>query len=212
MSTDEIIDHQEPQVQQDVVPQVEAENVQQETQEAPMESQEKKEVPLSAVLKERDKRKEAEMNAAYYQQQLEQLQRPQEPEDDSYKYESVTKEELSRSQAEIVRAVDEKQWERENPEKYKEVISNLPKFLKQRPNLKLAIESASNRYEEAYTLMEALSPKQKQQLKAPQQPKREAPNSPTGVPKAAVLNDAVDVMNMSDDDYLQWRKSKKTRR
>ncbi len=84
--------------------------------------------------------------------------------------------------------------------------------MKQRPNLASAIDQATNRYEEAYTLMEALTPKQQQQLKQSTQPKKEAPNAPGGVPKAAAMNEAVDIMSMSDAEFSTWRQSKKKRR
>ena len=59
-------------------------------------------------------------------------------------------------------------------------------------------------------LMEALTPKQQAALK-PQSAKREAPGSPVGVPKAAGVNQAVDLMAMSDSEYTAWRASKKRR-
>ena len=58
--------------------------------------------------------------------------------------------------------------------------------------------------------MEALTPKQQAQLKAPQV-RKEAPNAPGGVPKSAALNAAVDVMTMSDTEFAAWRQSKKRR-
>ncbi len=60
--------------------------------------------------------------------------------------------------------------------------------------------------------MEALSPKEQQNIRKPAVPKKEAPNAPTGVPKSASLNQAVDVMNMSDSEFSAWRVSQKKRR
>lgn len=59
--------------------------------------------------------------------------------------------------------------------------------------------------------MEAFNPKFKPQVKE-QAPKKVAPNAPASVPKAAALNEAVDVMKMSDAEFSEWRKSQKRRR
>jgi hypothetical protein len=128
------------------------------------------------------------------------------------KYETATREDLSKTQAEAVRTVEERLWIRQNPDKFHEVNENLQEFLKQRPNLASAIGSSPNRWEEAYTLMTALSPKQQQQFKKPVPVKKEAPNSPASVPKAASMNEAVDVMNMSDQEFSAWRQAQKKRR
>jgi hypothetical protein len=132
-------------------------------------------------------------------------------EEDNSKYESATREDLSKAQMEAVRIIEEKLWIKQNPEKYEKVNEYLPEFLNQRPNLAPAIGAASNRYEEAFVLMEALSPKQQSQLK-PTTPKRVAPNAPTSIPKAAAMNEAVDVMTMNDADFNKWRQSQKRRR
>jgi hypothetical protein len=117
----------------------------------------------------------------------------------------------------MLRVVEEKLWIKANPEKYERVNEFLPKFLKQRPNLASAINLAANRYEEAYELMDKLSPKQEQQIRrassqTPPQIKKEAPNSPGSIPKGAALDAAVDVMTMSDKEFAEWRQSKKQRR
>lgn len=169
-------------------------------------------VPLSALQKEREKRKELELQVQWERQRNSQTpQKP--PEEDNSRYESATKEDLSKSQQESLRALEERLWIKQNPEKYEKVNEYLPTFLKKRPNLASAIDQAQNRYEEAYELMEALSAKQQQQIKkesAP--PKKVAPNAPGGVPKAAALNQAVDVMSMSDTEFRAWRQSQKKRR
>ncbi len=188
------------------------EQIMDESPDAPeVNNEEKTMVPLSALQKLRDKKKELELQLQFERQRnAEQYQRPQE--DDNSRYESATKEDLRTSQEEAVRLIEEKMWIKQNPEKYEKVNEYLPTFLKQRPNLASAINLASNRYEEAYTLMDALTPKQQQQLKKEIAPKKEAPNSPGGVPKAAMLNEAVDVMSMSDNEFAAWRQSKKKRR
>lgn len=170
---------------------------------------EAKTVPLEVLKKERRKRQEAERNAEYQQQQLEAIKQAREPEDDSYKYESVTREESQRTQQETIRIIEEKMWIKANPEKYEKLNEYLPEFLKQRPNLAKAIDESSNRYEEAYTLMEALTPRQQEKLK--QAPRKVAPNSPASIPKGAAMGMAVDVMSMSDSEFNEWRKSKRRR-
>ena len=176
-------------------------------------------IPLAVAQKLREKKRELELELQWEKQERLRLQQqgaaaPKPPEDDNSRYESATREDLSKSQQEIVRIVEEKQWIKNNPEKYEMVNQYLPQFLKQRPNLASAIGQATNRYEEAYTLMDALSPKQQKQLTKAATPtaKKEAPNSPGGVPKAAALNQAVDVMTMSDTEYRAWRDSQKKRR
>jgi len=176
---------------------------------------EKSMVPLSALQKLREKKKELELELQWERQRNAQQAQPQKaPEEDNSRYESATREDLSRSREETLRDVEERLWVRQNPDKYELINEQLPTFLKQRPNLALAINQSANRYEEAYTLMTALSPKQQQQLRkeAAPAPKKEAPNAPGGVPKAAALNEAVDVMSMSDKEFAEWRANKRKRR
>lgn len=182
------------------------------------ESTDKTMVPLSALQKTREKKRELELELQWEKQErqrlLNQQQKPAEPpKEDNSRYESATKEDLIRSQEELVRIVEERDWIKKNPEKFEQIEKFLPQFLKQRPNLRGAIASAANRYEEAFELMEKLTPKQQQNLReAPKPPKKEAPNSPGGVPKSAALNEAVDVMSMTDTEYRAWRETKKRRR
>lgn len=179
-----------------------------ETEDTEQEDRQDKMIPLSALQKERQKRKELELNIAWQQQQIDRLQKPvsQEADDDS-EYESVTRGQLKAAQAEAVRSVEEKLWKKENPERFEEVEEKLEQFLKQRPNLAAAINSATNRYEEAWTLMNALTPKQRQNLNT--EVKKVAPNSPSGVPKNASINAAVDLMSLSDEEFHTWRKEQK---
>jgi hypothetical protein len=163
-------------------------------------------VPLSALQKERRKRQEIEMENKFLKEQQQKSQ-----EVDNSQYESVTKHDLGNYEHQLLRKIEEKNWIKNNPEKYEKVNELLPEFLQKRPNLAAAIDASTNRYEEAWELMEKLSPKQQQQLKAPA-PKKEAPGSPSGVSKAASLNQAVDVMSMTDSEYLSWRNAQKKRR
>ena len=178
------------------------------------EVQHEQNVPLSALQKERRKRQEAESELKMYREhQLKQMQQPATPqEEDESQYEPVTKAELRQQQVQMMRDVEEKSWMRQNPEKAEVINEKLANFLKKRPNLAAAIEAAPNRYEEAWELMDKLSPKQKAALNTKQAIKRDAPNSPSGIPKAAALNQAVDVMNMSDKEFSEYRQSKRKRR
>jgi Fe-S cluster biosynthesis and repair protein YggX len=172
----------------------------QEAQDA--EQQEDKQVPLHALQKERRKRQEAEERLKHYEQQK--------SEDDDSLYESVTKKELDDYQLKTLRLVAERNWADANPELYEKVNKDLPKFLKSRPNLVSAISDATNRYKEAWDLMSKLSPKQQKELE--EKPKNQAPGSPSGVPKMAAMNDAMDVMSMSDAEFNKWRQSKRRKR
>jgi len=222
MLVDEVIDHQETveEVAGDEIlgdMQAGLEEIQGEEADQQVETPAEKMVPLSAVLKERKKRQELEMQTTWQQQQLQQYQQqqiaPVDPVDDSSKYETVTREEQQKAQNDTIRTIEERQWMRDNPEKMEILNEHLKTFLDQRPNLKSAIRDSGNRYEEAFTLMNALTPRQQQQLKtASAQPKKPAPNSPASMPKSAALNHAVDVMKMSDKEYLEWRGSKRKSR
>lgn len=188
--------------QQEVAPEIEHDE--------PKVAKETTHVPLSALQKERKKRQELEQELEW--ERSRQRAAPAAPqEEDNSRYESATREDLSKAQEEAIRVMEERMWIKNNPEKYEKLNENLPQFLKQRPNLASAIKFAPNRYEEAYTLMEALTPRQQAQLKAPS-PKKEAPGAPTGVPKAAALNQAIDVMTMSDSEFSAWRQTQKRRR
>jgi hypothetical protein len=157
----------------------------------------------------RQKNRELELELQWEKQQKQRAAVP-EPEDTS-RFESATREDLLRSREEVIRDVEERLWIKNNPEKYEIINERLPTFLKQRPNLSSAIGQASNRYEEAYTLMDALTPKQKQTLQKVTSPKKETPGAPTSVPKAAAMNEAVDIMSMNDVEFAAWRKSQKRR-
>lgn len=214
MDNEADIEPQETQIMDEAIEQAVQEPIQDDTQESNVRDS-GTHVPLSALQKERKKRQELEQELQWERNraraEAQAQQKPQE--EDNSRYESATKEDLTRSQDEAIRIIEEKLWIKSNPEKYEKINEFLPQFLKQRPNLAPAINAAQNRYEEAYTLMEALTPKQQQQIRtAPQQPKKEAPGSPGSVPKAASLNQAVDVMSMSDAEFAAWRQSQRKRR
>jgi len=199
-------EHVEPQEEvQEVAEPVEQEAEQQVEQgnDEPVEKQ--TQVPLSALQKERQKRKEVELELQWERQRGQQKAPEAPQEEDLSAYEPVTKADLAKAQKDSVRLSEEQYWIRSNPEKYEYVNENLEKFLKQRPNLTSAIDSAGNRFEEAYTLMNALTPRQQASMQKAAPPKRDAPFSPTGVPKGASLNEAVDVMQMSDKEFGEWR-------
>src|SRR5258708_4480532 len=137
-------EHEEPQF----------EDQQPENNEETHQSHEKTMVPLSALQKERQKKRELELELQFEKQRNAQAnQKPQE--EDESRYESATREDLKMSQEAAIRAMEERIWIKANPEKYERVNEDLERFLKQRPNLASAIAQSTNRYEEAYTLMNA---------------------------------------------------------
>jgi len=180
-------------------------------QEPPKEEQ----VPLSALQKERRKRQDTEQEARWYKEQLmrqQQAAASSAPESDDSDQEPVSRKELGNVKRQAVREVLETTWISQNPEKAADINDKLSEFLKQRPHLARAIEDAPNRYEEAWTLMDALSPKQKALLRPAPLPKRDAPGNPATLPKAHGLNQSVDVMAMSDSEFNAWRQSQRKRR
>jgi hypothetical protein len=209
----------EPQQADEVMEEALQQDAVQEHNEEEIPSREKTMIPLSVAQKLREKKRELELELQWERQERQKMMQVAKPvEEDNSRYESATREDLMNSnaqvQAQAIRAIEEKLWIKQNPDKHERVQEELAIFLKQRPNLARAIDEASNRYEEAYTLMEALTPKQQIQLKKDATParKQQAPNSPGSIPKAAALNDAIDLMNMSDKEFMDWRKSKQKRR
>lgn len=199
---------------QEVTPESIVEDLQQDVVGDAQEEGSERMVPLSVLQNERRKKQEARNDATYQQQQNMQLQQQlsqQEPEDDSAKYESATKEDLVNSQQEAVRIIDERNWIRNNPEKYETFNQDLKEFLTERPYYASSINSAPNRYEVGSTLMEKFAAAPQQPVKAPPV-KKAAPNSPGSVPKSAALNAGVDVMSMNDVEYNTWRKAQRKRR
>lgn len=169
------------------------------------EDREDTQVPLIALKKERKKRQEVEMELQYLRQQAEK----QKAEEDMSRYESATREDLSHSQSETVRLVEERLWIKQNPEKFARINEELETFLKTKPHLAAAISGAPNRYEEAYTLMNALN--RRAENTKPKESQKAAPGSPSTMPKAAAMDHAVDVMTMSDKEFRDWRQSIKRR-
>lgn len=198
-------------VVEEAVEQVHIEPEQQQA-EAPAQEQAKEEhVPLSALQKERRKRQEIEQELRWHKEQMMAKKPDPAPEPDESLYEAATKEDLGRVKQQVIRDVQESTWIKANPEKAAEINEKLAEFLKQKPNLAAAIEGAQNRYEEAWELMDKLSPKQKSILRtAPI--KKDAPGNPAAVPKAALLNETIDFSRMSDSEFNAWRQSKRPRR
>lgn len=201
--------------QETVTPETEVDLANESYADNPQEAQETeggedKQVPLHALQKERRKRQEMEQKLEFYENQT----KGNESEDDS-RYESATREDLSKSEIAIQRKIEEKQWAKDNPELYKQVNEDLPQLLKRKPNLATAINDSTNRYAEAWDLMKAFNPKKETQQTQQQQeakPPRQAPGSPSGVPKAAAMGQNVNLMKMSDADFNKWRKEKQGKR
>lgn len=186
----------------------------------PQGHREKTMIPLSVAQKLREKKRELELELQWERQERQRLmqnhQAPQQPpEDDNSRYESATREDLKLSRAETLRELKEDLWISQNPEKAAYVDEHLPKLLKHKPHLAASLKLAQNRYEEAFSFMEAFNPRQapqptkKETGHSQPAPRREAPNSPGGVPKAAALNEAVDFMKMSDSEFNKWRQEQK---
>lgn len=197
------------------------ENAEQQEQESNHEQEsheEDKKVPLSALQKERRKRQELEIRAQILEEQAQrqanqyQNVQQQDEEDD---YDSVTKAEYKRdrnlTKQEIIREVQESSWREQNPDKYEIVNEKLELFLKKRPNLAYAIASSTNRYKEAWDLMNALENRPTKKV-APREPVKQAPGNPTAVPKAAGINQTMDIMRMSDQEFREWRQTQRRRR
>jgi hypothetical protein len=162
-------------------------------------------VPISVLQKERKKRQQAQQKLEYY----ENLQKQEKQEEDYTKYESITKGEIGEIGKKLKRDIREEDWANEYPDRSSYIKDNLEEFLTKRPNLALAIEHSNNRLEEAWELMSRFESKKT----APRaSPKRDAPLSPSSVPKSAGLNEAVDVMGMSDAEFKRYRESKRRRR
>jgi predicted acylesterase/phospholipase RssA len=214
--TDTVSVKEEQEVEQVATPEVEQQN----DVSMPVEEQRDQQVPLSALQKERRKRQEMEQELRMFREhQLKMMQQPATQEEDESQYEPVTKADLKQQeakfkqlQAQTMRDAEEKTWIRQNPEKAEFINDRLTDFLKKRPNLAAAIEGATNRYEEAWELMDKLTPRQKAALTAPPAVKKATPGSPSGIPKAAAMNQAVDVMTMTDSEFASWRASQRKRR
>lgn len=166
-----------------------------------------KSVPLSVVQKERKKRQQLQKEIEELRQSNQ--QKPNESEDDYSKYETVTREELGQDRFLTKREIREEDYANQWPERVAIVDAELEDFLKQRPNLAPAISSSENRYKEAWDLMQAFKPQSSAHKKVQ---KNDAPRSPGTVPKSAATNETIDVMNMSDNEFREWAKSKRRRR
>ena len=173
-----------------------------------------KQVPLSALVKERRKRQEVEQeNKAYRDLNIKKLREEAAaaPEEEESQYEPVTKADFNKEKFGMMQAIEENQWIKHNPEKAKIVNEKLTDFLNTKPHLKAALNQCVNRYEEAWDWLEKYTEKPKAPVK--QSPvRREAPGSPSAVPKGAGLNQSIDLMGMNDKDFNAWRSSQRKRR
>jgi len=201
-------------VEQEVQAPVETE-VNESREEAVQVAPKEEHVPLAALQKERRKRQEIEQELRWHKEQMMRQPAPAQEPDESLQ-EPTTREELGKFRQEfkkeVKREVFESEWIKHNPERVEEINEKLPEFLKQRPHLAAAIENAPNRYEEAWLLMDALTPKQKSALRPQATVRKDTPGNPASVPKAAAMNESVDLMAMTDSEYNAWRQSKRKRR
>ena len=195
----------EEQVEQDL------DQEQQAVESLPQEQQREEQVPLSALQKERRKRQEIEHELKWHKEQMMARKPEPETEPDESLYETATKEDLGKFKQQVLREVQETNWIKSNPDKAADINDRLPEFLKQRPNLASAIEAAQNRYEEAWELMDKLTPRQKVALKQVAA-RKDAPGNPAGIPKAAALNETINFSQMSDTEFNAWRQAQRKRR
>lgn len=193
---EETVNPQQEQVQEEAQVQNE-----QQVEEAQKEEQM---VPLSALQKERKKRQEIE-----YRLQWEAEQRNKQPaEEYEDPYEQEEKQKLQAMETRIFQKLNETSWERDNPDKVEIINEKLPEFLKRKPHFIEALNRSPNRYEDAWMMMEGHIEAPRRKSMPPPPP---TPQSPAAVSKAAAMNQAMDVMKMSDKEFNEWRKSKRVR-
>lgn len=192
-----------------------------EATESTQEEQKEEQIPLRVLQKERKKRQEAEMRAQWVEERLNQLTKQidkgqaQAQAEDETNYEAVTKGDLKQysqtERQEIIRTIKEEDWAKQYPEKVELVNEKLPELLKQKPQLSYAIINSTNRYEEAW---DQLMGHGKIEQPKPAEKKRaaEAPGSPASMPKSAGVNQAMNLMDMSDAEFNKWRSTKRRRR
>lgn len=171
-----------------------------------------KQVPLSALVKERKKRQEVEQeNKAYRELNIKKLREEAAPAEDESQYEPITKADFEKKKFEMMQAIEENQWIKHNPEKAQVIHEKLTDFLNTKPHLKVALNQCVNRYEEAWDMMGRYIDKPKAVVKQAPVTKA-APGSPSGVPRGAGLNQSLDLMSMSDSEFNTWRSTQRKRR
>lgn len=178
------------------------------------ELEEVKHVPLRVLQKERRKRQELEARLAVIEEQQRNMQNATSDEEDEY--ETLTKKEYKDREKELLRRLEEKQrlkeensWITRNPDKAEVIDEKLEEFLKNRPNFVSVVQNASNRYEQAWELLEKFTP-QKNVTKA--KPVKNIPKAVNKVSKISAMNTNVDLMSMTDDEYFAWRRAQQKRR
>lgn len=176
-----------------------------------------RQVPLEALEAERRKRQEAEKRNAIledyalrYQQLAEQTSKPKQaevdeaaPDDDDLVNmkklrevekklsKGLTREDLTA----LKRDVSEETFKRANPEAVKQINANLKEILERKPWLAQSIESADNRYERAWEIVQdfGAKPPSPREAQAVSDAKKivensKKPGSPVAVAKSANLN------------------------
>ncbi len=185
------------------------------TEHVEVEQKVEEQVPLKALKKERKKRQEAELKNQWNEERIQQLLSKEPPKEDTSNFEAVTKGELKdysqNERLEIIRTVKEENWMEENPDKSEVIDEKLEDLLKEKPHLSYAILHSKNRYKEAWDQLMGHD-----KINAPRvkQEKREnkAPGSPANMPKSAGVNQAVDIMKLSDSEFNEWRSTQRKRR
>ena len=177
-------------------------------QEEVRQTEEEKMVPLSSLTKERKKRQEYERENQILREY--QLRQAQQQEPDYSQDEPINKKELQETMIQFAKTTREEAWKSSNPDKLEIIDEHLEDLLKQRPHLAAALHSSPNRYEEAWELLKGYV--QPKTTSLPPKKKVEAPNSPASISKSAAMNEAVDIMKMTDNEFNAWRLAKRKHR
>jgi len=182
--------------------------------------EEVQQVPLKTLQKERRKRQDLEAKTKLLEEQMTKLmtQGRQEPVDDSARYETVTRGDLdnqrSVDKAEIIRTVREEEWKEKNTQHAAYIDEHLQDLLDEKPHLAYAISNSKNRYQEAWDQLRGHGklPVTREEEKREPIKRAVAPNSPANVSKSAGVSQTVDVMNMNDREFAEWRSKQIKRR
>lgn len=181
--------------------------------EAHVDEQSVRQVPLSALEAERQKRQEREEENRYLRElalqqkaQLEAMQKKPEVQEDSDEdlvnrrdlkqfHDRLSKQDL----AQMKREISEETFKDANPEAIRKINMHLKEILERKPWLAETIESAPNRYSRAYEIVSDYAPAITAKQNKAEDAKRivensKKPGSPTTVGKPS---------NMSNGDYLR---------
>jgi hypothetical protein len=187
--------------------------------EAQVAEQSERQVPLSALEAERQKRQEREEENRYLRElamqqkaQLEAVQSPNKTQEDNDE-DLVNKRDLKQFKdrlgkedfAQMKREISEDTFKEANPEAIRQINMHLKEILERKPWLADTIERAPNRYSRAYEIVQDYAPAIVAKQNKAEDAKRivensKKPGSPATVGKPT---------NMSEGDYLRSMRGKK---